>query len=86
MGERKEKLPTSLLHSGLWQLVSAGAINTAHSGDLQCPDYIRSTWGCLFKMLNPGQHLRPSELESLRLRPRNLHLDNCSWQILRCSE
>ena len=22
---------------------------------------------------------RPSELESLRLRPRNLHLDNCSW-------
>ena len=33
-------------------------------------------------MLNPGQHLRPSELESLRLRPRNLHLDNCSWWFL----
>lgn len=81
-GRAKREVADSLLCSGLWQLVSAGAINTAHSGDPQCPDHIRSTWGCLFKMLNPGQHLRPSKLESSRLRPRNLHLDNCSWCFL----
>ena len=119
-GRAKREVVDSLLLSGLWQLVSAGTINTAHSGDPQCPDHIRSTWGCLFKMLNPEHHPaaakllqscptlcdptdgsppgspvpgtlqagvlewgaiapRPSELESFRLRPRNLHLDNCSW-------
>lgn len=36
VGEPKREVADSLLHSGLWQLVSAGAINTAHSGD-QCP-------------------------------------------------
>ena len=61
-GRAKREVVDSLLLSGLWQLVSAGTINTAHSGDPQCPDHIRSTWGCLFKMLNPRHHPAAAKL------------------------
>lgn len=78
-GQRRESCTyPSTSQSGLGELVSGGTIKTAHSGDPQCPDDVRNAWGYLFKMMNPGQHPRPSELESLRLKPTNMHLDSCS--------